>query len=157
MCIYVGHYFFQLIFKYVINVWVDNSCVEGGAVKSVNAIVWGEGHCWYVIKHVLNLFFQSQSLINTTLWEANDSETLFWTLIEYMLIIWQTQKYIVLQGHVSVRVIHCITLAVTHLKKSKLTLFQNTTGHTYGAKETEITEHLITRPFLIHELSSPGL
>jgi hypothetical protein len=73
-----------------------------------------------------------------------------------MLIIWQTQKYTVLQGHVSVRVIHCITLAVTHLKKTKLT-FQNTTGDAYGAEETEITEHLITGPFLIHDLSSPGL
>ena len=74
----------------------------------------------------------------------------------YMLIIWQTQKYIVLQGHVSIRVIHCITLAVTHLKKKKLT-FQKTTGDAYVADETEITEHLITGPFRMHDLSPPGL
>ena len=60
-----------------------------------------------------------------------------------MFIIWLTQKYIVLQGHISVRVIQRITLAMTQLKKKKLT-FKNTTGDTYVAEEIEITEHLIT-------------
>ena len=73
-----------------------------------------------------------------------------------MFIIWQTQKYIVLQGHISVRVIQRITLAMTPLKKKKLT-FQNTTGDTYVAEEIEITEHLFTGRFLMHDLSPPGL
>ena len=84
MCIYVWPFFFiKLILKSVFNVWVGNSCIQGGVVNFFNAIVWGEGLCWYVLKNILKLFFQSQSLINTTLWEANGSETLFWPLIEY--------------------------------------------------------------------------